>query len=218
MPNDAIRAVRGLLDFIYLARYPSHDDTTLGYMKDALDVWRKNREVFVRLGIHKDFIIPKFHSLLHYIDTIRLFGTTDNYNSELFERLHIDFAKDGWRHSNGRDAFPQMIKWVERHEKVAAFQSYLRMRSPQATQELHPLKSVTGLSVTIPKHPSAPQFPVKRIAKDHNCPSFQRTLKEYILSLGSKPHGAKTVKDFRLPFQTFSTVLNSNPFLCMRMT
>ncbi|KAF9458322.1 hypothetical protein BDZ94DRAFT_1333498 [Collybia nuda] len=47
-----------------------------------------------------------------------MFGTTDNYNSETFERLHIDFAKEGWRASNRHDEFPQIINWLSRQEKT----------------------------------------------------------------------------------------------------
>ncbi|KAJ7938111.1 hypothetical protein B0H13DRAFT_2302210 [Mycena leptocephala] len=93
-------------------------------MKAALDCWHKNRTYFITAGVRHDFNIPKFHSLLHYIDSIRLFGTTDNYNTEMLERLHIDFAKEGWRASNRRDEFPQMTTWLTRQEKIASFTTY----------------------------------------------------------------------------------------------
>ncbi|KAF5364863.1 hypothetical protein D9757_012750 [Collybiopsis confluens] len=116
-----ITAARSLLHFIHLAQYPSHDQDTLGYMKDKLDKWHKNKSYFIEMGTREDFNIPKFHSLLHYVDSIRWLGTTDNCNTESFERLHIDFAKEGWRASNKRDHFPQMIQWLSRQEKVASF-------------------------------------------------------------------------------------------------
>ncbi|KAF9457694.1 hypothetical protein BDZ94DRAFT_1285159 [Collybia nuda] len=110
MPSKAVKAVRAILDFIYLAQYSTHDEETLQYMEDALQSWRVNRSFFTdSLPIRNHFNIPKFHSLIHYIQSIHYFGATDNYNSELFERLHIDFAKLGWRASNKRDEFPQMI-------------------------------------------------------------------------------------------------------------
>ncbi|KAJ8586951.1 hypothetical protein M405DRAFT_706797, partial [Rhizopogon salebrosus TDB-379] len=69
--------------------------------------------------------IPKFHSLQHYLENIQNFGTTDNYNTEMFERFHIDFCKEGWYASNKRNEKPQMIAWLTRREKVSSFQSYL---------------------------------------------------------------------------------------------
>ncbi|KAL1705648.1 hypothetical protein EV121DRAFT_279498 [Schizophyllum commune] len=109
IPNRGLKACRGLLDFIYYAQYSIHDTASLNEMQNALDLWHDHKAFFVEMGIRSDLNIPKFHSLHHYISSIRLLGTTDNYNTELFERLHIDFAKKGWRASNKRDTFPQMI-------------------------------------------------------------------------------------------------------------
>lgn len=121
---QGIVACRALLHFIHLAQYPSHDEETLLYMQEALDTWHKNRSFFIQKGIRDDFNIPKFHSLLHFADSIRWLGATDNYNTEMFERLHIDFAKQGWRASNKRDHFPQMVRWLSRQEKVASYDFY----------------------------------------------------------------------------------------------
>lgn len=95
MPSKGIAAVTALLDFIYIAQYPTHDSITLSYLKDALDRFHKNCDYFIKTLVQEDFNIPKFHSLLHYIESIENFGTTDNYNMETFEHLHIDFAKHG---------------------------------------------------------------------------------------------------------------------------
>lgn len=64
------------------------------------------------------------------MDAIALFGTTDNYNTEMFECLHIDFAKEGWHASNQHDEFPQMIHWLFRHEKISWFESHLSAKAP----------------------------------------------------------------------------------------
>ena len=186
MNNQGLRACTAILDFIYMARYPSHDEITLGYMQDALDRWHKDRHWFIDMKIRNNFNIPKFHSLLHYIDSIRLLGTTDNYNSELFERLHIDFAKEGWRASNHRDELPQMVKWLERQEKMSSFQSYIKTCTTEpASPHASCLKNVSGLSITIPKHPPSPKFPIDLIPKQNDCPSFNRALREYLCSLSS---------------------------------
>lgn len=122
--SKGIVACRSLLNFIHLAQYPSHDEETLGYLQKELDTWHQCRSYFIQDGVREHFNIPKFHSLLHYADSIRWLGTTDNYNTELFERLHIDFAKEGWRASNKRDHFPQMVKWLSRQEKIASYDFY----------------------------------------------------------------------------------------------
>lgn len=131
MSDQGLTACRALLDFIYLAQYSTHDDVTLGYMDDALTTWHENSQYFITVGIRENLDIPKFHSLSHYVDSIRFLGTTNNFNTEMFERLHIDFAKKGWRASNKRDEFPQMTKWILRQENVHSFERYLQQKLPK---------------------------------------------------------------------------------------
>ena len=100
VPNGVLTCYRVLLNFLYLAQYPSHNPNSLQYMEHALTLFHDHKHILVVLGVRNHFNIPKFHSLLHYIDCIKMYGTTDNYNTEAFERLHIDLAKEGWRASN----------------------------------------------------------------------------------------------------------------------
>lgn len=185
VPKTMLIACRGLLDFIYLAQYKTHDTTTLRYMKEALALFHANRDVFIHTGLRQDFNIPKFHSLLHYVDSIEMFGATDNYNTEMFERLHIDFAKEGWRASNHRDAFPQMMKWIDRQEKVASFGNYLKGRQrldhPQPPPGLAQTtsKNFVGQPIQIAKRPHAPNRSLAEIESNHKCPSFSHHLKLY---------------------------------------
>ncbi|EPS94386.1 hypothetical protein FOMPIDRAFT_1055150 [Fomitopsis schrenkii] len=123
IPNTLMLTFRSLLDFIYIAQYPTHDNQTLTYLEDALKTYHANKSILKTLKICEHLNIPKFHSLLHYVDSIRRLGTTDNYNTEMFERLHIDCAKKAWRASNHKNVHPQMTKWLERREKVAMFET-----------------------------------------------------------------------------------------------
>lgn len=127
-PSQFIACYRALLDFIYIAQYPSHDDDSLQYLEDALNLFHSNKAILTdsELGIRDHLNLPKIHSMVHYTQSIKAFGTTDNYNTEMFERFHIDYAKEGWRASNFRDEVPQMTVWLLRQEKVAMFQSYLK--------------------------------------------------------------------------------------------
>ncbi|KAH9953930.1 hypothetical protein BC827DRAFT_1262342 [Russula dissimulans] len=83
LPTRVLRAVRALLDFI-------------NCLEDSLAHFHDNKATFTDLGIREHFNIPKFHSLIHYSSSMILFGTTDNYNTEQTERLHIEFTKDAY--------------------------------------------------------------------------------------------------------------------------
>ncbi|TFK45605.1 hypothetical protein OE88DRAFT_1740110 [Heliocybe sulcata] len=192
VPEAALLAIRSLLDFIYQAQNKIHDDVTLTYLQDAIDTFHKNKSIFLDVGLREDFNIPKFHSLLHYIESIRLYGTTDNYNTEMFERLHIDFAKEGWRSTNHRDERPQMVSWIERHEKLSFFECFVewRKRSQLNRNNISELErsNITSFSVKIAKHPSFPRQALQDIQQRHDAPGLVRELKKYLYSqLSSLP-------------------------------
>ena len=85
-------------------------------MRQALEDFHKHKEVIIRLGIREDFYLPKLHSLIHYVTSIMLFGATDNYNTEMFERLHAQDVKPAYRATDRRDERPQMLRWLTRQE------------------------------------------------------------------------------------------------------
>jgi hypothetical protein len=198
--SEGIIACRSLLHFIHLAQYPSHDEETLRYMQTELDTWYRYRSYFINEGPREDFNIPKFHSLLHYIDSIRWLGTTDNYNTEMFERLHIDYAKEGWRASNKRDHFPQMVKWLSRQEKIASYDFYrswldesMAAESEDATEEIDDPEivldvtrrrvSMTEGQIYLAKSPTEPGKSLARILITHSAPGFLAQLKLFLHSL-----------------------------------
>lgn len=195
IPNDVMLTFRALLDFIYLAQYPTHDDTTLKYMTDALELFHKHKNVLVELGIREHMNIPKLHSLLHYVDSIKNLGTTDNYNTEMFERLHIDCAKKAWRATNHRNERPQMVKWLERREKVAMFET-LRERlaeeldhhvadgesASDSDQDSH-TRQCPKAGILLPKHPSVRQQSILSIVKKHDAPGFSKALNSYVYNM-----------------------------------
>jgi hypothetical protein len=113
-----VKAVRAVLDFLYLAQFHSHTSKTLEYLNDSLARFHHNKHIFVDLGVRKHFKFPKIHSLIHYQTSIALFGTADNYNTEQSKRLHIDFAKDTYCATNRRDQYPQMTTWLKHREKI----------------------------------------------------------------------------------------------------
>ncbi|KAJ7334948.1 hypothetical protein DFH08DRAFT_916210 [Mycena albidolilacea] len=171
---------------ITASQYSTHDEGTLACMTDALKIWHQNRDYFITAGVRKDFNIPKFHSLLHYVDSIRMFGTTDNYNTEMFERLHIDFAKKGWRASNRRDKFPQMIAWLN--------------QSTQKPALLPIMRTFTRQAVKLAKTAQSPRQLLSWLAESHHSPSFIPNLKSWLQHLGNHQLTPQQLKASILPF------------------
>lgn len=205
-----VRSARALLDFLYLAQYQCHTSDTLDRMHDALSAFHNNKDIFVDLEVRDHFNIPKVHSLTHYVPSIRLFGTTDNYNTEQTERLHIDFAKDAYRATNRKDIYSQMTAWLQRREKI---QLHKRIIDWRQREDLGP--PPTG---RIPEPPRVPTQMIKMalnptksetfdaLAWNYGAIDFQDELADFLARLNNPGVSAYTMRqrgaDTLIPFRT----------------
>ncbi len=51
-----VRAVRALLDFLYLAKYPIHTDESLQFLEDSLGRFHTNKQIFIDLAFVRHLI------------------------------------------------------------------------------------------------------------------------------------------------------------------
>jgi len=178
-----LRAVRGILDFLYLAQYPMHSSKTLDQLQDALQKFHDNKAIFIDLGIRANFGIPKLHNLEHYKMYIELFGTTDNTNTEYTERLHIDLSKDAWKSTNGKDEYPQMTLWLERREKIIRHEKFIQWQTngppPQLKQSNPGILYARELKMA--KHPSKKNVKFHSLIHDYGAVDFQNALAKFIV-------------------------------------
>ncbi|KAJ7782948.1 hypothetical protein B0H16DRAFT_1658373 [Mycena metata] len=63
---QAVRAVRGVLDFIEYAHFKTHTDASLKKLEEAWLLFHANKIIFKVKKIRDDFDIPKIHSMQHY--------------------------------------------------------------------------------------------------------------------------------------------------------
>ncbi|KAJ6562917.1 hypothetical protein B0H10DRAFT_2239780 [Mycena sp. CBHHK59/15] len=178
-------AVRGILDFVYLAQYPMHTDETLSLLEDALDRFHDNKSIFVVLGVRNDFNLPKLHSCKHYVMYIKLYGTTDNYNTEYTERLHIDLAKEAYRSTNFKDEFPQMTLWLERKEKIFRHEKFIQWRlngspAPVAVEPLHP-GIIYERQLVMTRHPTVKSSKIAQLIAEYGATFFREALAKFIV-------------------------------------
>ncbi|KAG1852717.1 hypothetical protein F4604DRAFT_1883476 [Suillus subluteus] len=173
LPNNMssarlLRAVRGLLDFLYIAQYPCHSSETLVFLNEALELFHRNKDIFIDLGIRNSFNLPKLHFALHYTHMIRTYGTTDNYNTESTERLHIDLAKDAYRSTNHKNEFAQMATWLERREKILRHEKYIQWKLGGTDTQV------------MTKHPTLKAITIDKIKSDYGALYFRESLARYI--------------------------------------
>ncbi|KAH8977887.1 hypothetical protein EDB86DRAFT_2816589, partial [Lactarius hatsudake] len=212
LPARVIRAVRALLDFVYLAQYPSHTSQTLQRLEECLTRFHENKDVFIDLGVRRHMRIPKLHSLLHYRSSITLFGTTDNYNTEQSEQLHINFTKDAYRATNRKDEYTQMTAWLERREKVRMHTAFVELRTqshltspPISTTLIGPLQ-VGARYLKMTQHPTVKAVTFDELAMDYGAVDFQDALADFIALVNYPSASAAALRsraaDTLLPFRS----------------
>ena len=116
-----VKAASAMLDFVSLTHLLTHTTYSLKQKTDILKDFYWFKDAFKATCVCQHFNIAKIHSMMHYVEAIKSHGTADVFNSELHERLHIEFAKKGYRTSNKRKYDKQMVKWVEQHNSIAMF-------------------------------------------------------------------------------------------------
>ena len=181
-PIPLIHSIRSLLDFLYLTQYPMHTSETLQLLHQSLKQFHENKHIFVDLGIRNNFNLPKLHSLTHYVDSIKLFGTTNNYNTEYTERLHIDLAKDAYWATNHRGEYAQMTVWLERRERILRHESYLEWcLNGQSTFVLRLADMAYNGTPTLTKWPSVRAVGLDDVISKYGARFFREALRHYIV-------------------------------------
>ncbi|MCJ1466076.1 hypothetical protein MMC07_004695 [Pseudocyphellaria aurata] len=107
---------QAFVDFILIAQYCSHDDTTLSYLDQALmriNVYKEGFQDIRRTdgNVEKRFDFPKFHVMSHYSDHVRKFDTTDGYDMAHFEANHKFMLKAFYKRTNKRETFQEQLLW-----------------------------------------------------------------------------------------------------------
>ncbi|KAJ3556475.1 hypothetical protein NP233_g11966 [Leucocoprinus birnbaumii] len=185
-PSRLTEAVRGELDFLYLAKYPVHSSKTLEAMRQALRSFQDNRAIFVDLGIRDDFDIPKVHFLEHYFMFICRFGSLDNFNTEYTERLHIDMAKDAFVATNMKDKFVQMTVWLDRCERILAHEKYLKRYQERLNESFVPRpRHIPALilhrRLHMAKHPTHKAVRLDAFVKDYGAKKLVPALQTFVI-------------------------------------
>ena len=219
-----VRAVRGLLDFLYLAKYPVHTTETLDAMERALQLYHDNRQVFIDLGIRNDFNFPKDHFLNHYRELIEFFGTTDNFNTEYTECLHIDLVKEAFRSTNSKDEYPQMTAWLDRRERMQLHVKFIQRRFLQANMISPPLRVpclIPPRELQIAKRPSLYGVSLEDIKVHYGAIDFNGALARYVIHHQNPGFSRHQVENaaagFYIPFHQVSVFhcikfLSQDPF------
>lgn len=139
--DKAMACLRAFHDFLYLTQYKSHQDATLRYLHDALDNFHKLKGVFIQNGARRGkkepiphFYIPKLANLHLYRDHIIQMGSTPQFSTEVTETYHQEMAKKAYRSTNKKDYEIQMVRRIDRGERIFLMNELLSYQKDTITQ------------------------------------------------------------------------------------
>ncbi|KAG1785129.1 uncharacterized protein HD556DRAFT_1250391 [Suillus plorans] len=137
-----IRAIRGLVDFTYLAQHPVHSPQSLQAMTQALSDFHSFKDAIVaaearkgKKGVKEDFFIPKLELMQSFEGTIRRLGTLMQFSADTTERLLITHCKDLFPRTarQSKDFTEQCVRILNRQELMEIFDLYALLTSRGAS-------------------------------------------------------------------------------------
>ncbi|KAJ7687361.1 hypothetical protein B0H17DRAFT_1069971 [Mycena rosella] len=120
VPSQMVKCIAAFMDFCYLARRNSLNSDALDDLKEALNRFHLHRDIFIQTGVCVDISLPRQHSLVHYLPSIRLFGSPNGLCSSITESKHIKAVKEPWHRSSRYNALIQMLRTICRLDRLAA--------------------------------------------------------------------------------------------------
>ena len=217
--RQSMRSLRAIQDFLYLAQYRSHSTTTLGYLREALDVFHTTKHAFIRnkarrgkKGVLHHFNIPKLAGLHVYFTHIPEMGTSPQYSSEITETLHRTMAKIPYRITNKRDYQEQMCRYLDRCERIAYRDIFLIWaKAEEVRRAVEDLQGASALHREVARrHVNAAfdralEVPLKRRQRGQPANRIWHTLTPHFRNLTI----AEACMKYRIPATEFTSCLTA---------
>jgi hypothetical protein len=145
--------LRAFSDFLMVAHYYAQDETTLGYLSKYLEIMnickpaiREAKAAHKRSG-EKSLDFPKFHAMIHVMDSIREFGTVDGTNTELGELLHGLWIKKHAKYINFRIGWEsQILRRLDRHQLQLIVADWDRFNEKKEKEKAEIIAHITTAS------------------------------------------------------------------------
>jgi hypothetical protein len=115
-----VRCIAAFMDACYIARRNAIDSLSLEHFRDCVQTYHNLRTIFLEAGLHIKLSVPCQHALSHFYQGIHLFGSPNGLCLSITESKHIRIVKIPWRMSSRYQALTQMLRTIQRMEKMQA--------------------------------------------------------------------------------------------------
>jgi hypothetical protein len=122
VPSAMVRCIAAFMDACYIARRNAIDSSSLEHFQDCVRTYHDLRTIFLEAGLNIKLSVPRQHALSHFYQGIHLFGSPNGLCSSITESKHIEAVKKTWRRSSRYRALTQMLRTIQRMDKMQALQ------------------------------------------------------------------------------------------------
>ena len=115
-----VQCMATFMNACYIARRNAITAPALKQFHECVEAFHKLRNVFIEAGVRASISLPRQHALMHFYNSIHLFGSPNGLCSSITESKHIKAVKEPWRRSSRYHALIQMLQIITRMEKMSA--------------------------------------------------------------------------------------------------
>jgi len=91
-----VACVAAFMEVCYLVCQDEISASDLDAIDREIEHFHHLQQVFINAGVHVSVSLPRQHALLHYPDSIVLFGSLNGLCSSIMEAKHIKAVKEPW--------------------------------------------------------------------------------------------------------------------------
>ncbi|KAJ7601568.1 hypothetical protein DFH06DRAFT_1153865 [Mycena polygramma] len=138
VPTGFATAIQSLVTFFYRGQAPAINEIMLTRMDASLKAFHDNKKHIThagaRQGVKGNAIehwhgIPKLEFLQSVVPAIRATGVPLHWSADVTEHAHIELVKEPARHSNNHGYESQIVRHLDRRDKIRFFQLATAMHS-----------------------------------------------------------------------------------------
>ncbi|KAH7908355.1 hypothetical protein BJ138DRAFT_1012981 [Hygrophoropsis aurantiaca] len=130
--DDFLRAIRALIDFIYVAQNPVHTPSSIADMQACLAEFHSYKGAILKAearrgknGAKDDFCIPKLELFQTFAIAAWNVGSLIQFSADVSERLLITHCKQPFTQTNHQRNFTeQVVRILDRRERIRMFDIY----------------------------------------------------------------------------------------------
>ncbi|KAJ7052417.1 hypothetical protein C8F01DRAFT_1333027 [Mycena amicta] len=160
-PPAVVLALRSLTDLRFMAQAPQIDEETLARMDHSLSVFHQHKQEIINSGGREQdhFYIPKLEFLQSLVPSIRWSGVPMQYTADITEKAHSTQIKQPARsETNHRDYDPQIVRHLDRAEKLRLFDLYTGIKSGRLKLDLEDIDAEDDAGDTEPQDNLGPSL------------------------------------------------------------